>query len=277
MTNIASLHAKLLNVAHQTGFEFQLMLNRFAAEQFLARLSESQFAEKFIFKGGSLLTYLIETERKTKDLDFTIQKMSNQVADVVSVIKSVLTIVMDDGLEWGEIEGAPLPHPDMNYPGIRIVCRFLLGKMQGQIQLDMAVDAAAEAVRIPLKRIRYKDQPLMGPDFSILSYSRELIFAEKLQIAVKKGADNTRMRDYYDMFKLSQNNLDMVLLKTCLKSVFIKRATPFIETLVFDEKIISKLQGYWEGYSTKSRLQDAPHSISEIISLINGVLKEVTK
>jgi hypothetical protein len=163
----------------------------------------------------------------------------------------------------------------MDYPGVRIICHFMLGKMRGRIQMDMAIGDTVEAVRTPLKRIRYKDQPLMGPDFSLLSYTRELIFAEKLQIAIAKGKDNTRMRDYYDMFKLSQSTLDPSLFRVCLNSVFAKRETPLITAITFDEKTISKLQTYWEGYAVKSRLQDAPRAISEIISLINGMLKNI--
>ena len=113
MFNTAALHAKLLNIARRQGLDFQLLLNRFGAEQFLARLSESTFVEKFVFKGGSLLTYLIDTERKTKDLDFTIKQLSHEVRDVERVIQAVLAIPIDDGLEWGQLQGSPLQHPDM--------------------------------------------------------------------------------------------------------------------------------------------------------------------
>ena len=75
MQNASSLHAKLLNSARQEGLEFQLLLNRFGAEQFLERLTKSRYAERFIFKGGSLLAYIIETDRKTRDLDFSIKPL----------------------------------------------------------------------------------------------------------------------------------------------------------------------------------------------------------
>ncbi len=273
MKNAASLHAKLLNIARKERIEFQLLMNRFGAEQFLARLSRSPFAKKFIFKGGSLLAYLIDTDRKTKDLDFTIKHLSHQVDEVADVIKSVLRIPLDDCLKWGEIESSPLTHPDMDYPGVRIVCHFLIGKMRGRLQMDLAIGDAQEAVPISLKRIRYKDEPLMGPDFEILSYPRELIFAEKLQIAVAKGEENTRMRDYYDLFKLLRHGLDDALLKTCLMSVFAKRETPMISKFSPDEKALSKLQKYWEAYAVKAKLPDAPGKIIEIISLVNDKLK----
>lgn len=275
MKNTTSLHAKLLNIARKEGLEFQLLINRFGAEQFLARLSQSPFVEKFIFKGGSLLAYLIDTDRKTKDLDFTIIHLSNQVDEIRNIIKSVLEIPMDDCLDWGAIEGSTLTHPDMEYPGARIICHFLISKMRGRLQMDMAIGEVKEATYITLKRIRYKNEPLMGPDFSILSYPRELIFAEKLQVAVVKGEENTRMRDFYDLFKLLRYGLDDVLLKTCLTSVFTKRETPLISGFRPDEKARSKLQEHWETYIKKAKLPDSPNEIGEIILAVNAKLKEI--
>src|SRR3989338_7881530 len=128
--NIPSLHAKLLNIARAQKIELQLLLNRLGAEQFLYRLSLSPFADKFIFKGGSLLAYLIESDRKTKDLDFSIRQMKSQVEDTVKTIESILDIAVDDGITWKNVDGAPLIHPEMDYPGARIACHFLLGKMR---------------------------------------------------------------------------------------------------------------------------------------------------
>ena len=147
--NTASLHAKLLNIARKEGIEFQLLLNRFGAEQFLARLSQSDFVNKFIFKGGALLAYLIDTDRKTKDLDFTINQLGNQVEEVTAIIQSVLKIPMDDCVDWGEVEGSPLTHPDMPSPGVRTICHFLVGKMRGHVQIDMAVGEVQEAILTP--------------------------------------------------------------------------------------------------------------------------------
>ena len=93
--NIASLRARLLNISKEKKIDLQFLLNRLGAEQFLYRLSQSPHAEKFIFKGGSLLTYLIESERKTKDLDFSIREISNQVDETVKIIRSVLDIPVD--------------------------------------------------------------------------------------------------------------------------------------------------------------------------------------
>lgn len=55
--NLKSLHGRLLNVAREKGIEFQLLLHRLGAEQFLFRLSQSPYKDKFVFKGGTLLSY----------------------------------------------------------------------------------------------------------------------------------------------------------------------------------------------------------------------------
>lgn len=275
MDKVASLHGRLLNVAKQTGIEFQLLINRFAAEQFLERLSKSQHYEKFVFKGGFLLAYLIESDRNTKDLDFTLNLISNKVEETVKVINEILNISIEDMIEWKEIEGSMLKHPDMEATGVRIFCNFMIGKMRGKIQLDIASGIIEEAAPVKLKKIRYKDLPLLGSDFSILSYPAELIFAEKLQIALTRAENNTRMRDYYDMYKLLNNQLDLNLLRTCLISIFAKRNTVLPNKINLTEKNISILQSYWQAYLQKSKLKDIPKDISEIINFINQHLIKI--
>src|SRR3989338_11191849 len=98
--NPESIKAKLLNIAQIEKEVFQELLNRYGGEQFLARLSQSAYANKFIFKGGSLLTYLLDSKRKTRDLDFLIRHISNKVNDATRIIQEIIVIRLDDGLTW---------------------------------------------------------------------------------------------------------------------------------------------------------------------------------
>jgi predicted nucleotidyltransferase component of viral defense system len=142
MTNNAeSIRAKLLTVSKEKKVVFQDLLNRYGAEQFLARLSASRYVERFIFKGGSLLTYLIESDRRTKDLDFSILKIGHEVEKTLEVIKKILAVTLDDGLTWISPQGAPLRHPEMEYPGLRIKCPFKLGTAKGIVRMDLLTTA----------------------------------------------------------------------------------------------------------------------------------------
>jgi Nucleotidyl transferase AbiEii toxin, Type IV TA system len=53
------------------------------------------------------------------------------------------------------------------------------------------------------------------------AYLREAVDAEKLETLVKLGMANTRMKDFYDLWKLSHDvNFDGTLLTDAIKSTF---------------------------------------------------------
>lgn len=277
MANLAaSIRAKLLNVSKQDKVEFQDLLNRFGAEQFLERLSQSAYAQKFIFKGGALLTYIIETDRKTRDLDFSIHDVSNQIEGAAKIVQEILDIVIDDAVVWQKPEGEILNHPAMEYPGLRIRCAFTLGGALGQLQMDLAIGDQVNARKIPLERIRYKDTPLMGPDFEILAYPPETIFSEKLQTCFSKKGQNTRMKDYYDLFKLCGSDViqDSILVES-IKATFTQRQTEILAKLEFGSEDLKRLQDYWAAFLRKMKIADAPKEIADVIALVNEKLKAI--
>ncbi|MBI1383235.1 MAG: hypothetical protein GC161_19410 [Planctomycetaceae bacterium] len=66
----ASVRARLLNQAHQSGEEFERTLVRFAAERFLYRLGASSARDRCLLKGASLLAvWLPDPYRVTRDID----------------------------------------------------------------------------------------------------------------------------------------------------------------------------------------------------------------
>lgn len=275
-TNPASIRAKLLNISNDNKSSFQDLLNRFGAEQFLARLSASPFVDRFIFKGGSLLTYLIHTERQTKDLDFSIRQVSNQVEELLGVINSILSISLDDGLTWDLPTGSPLNHPEMEYPGVRIKCLFRLGTAKGMVHMDLAVGDSVEAKKTSLERIRYRGKPLIGQDFTILAYPPETIFSEKLQIVMKRAGLNTRMKDYYDLFKLAHlESLNPTHVRQSIERTFSNRGTDLKTEIVFEAEVFERLQLYWAAFVKKMNLTDVPTILTDLVAVINHRMKAI--
>ncbi|MFH1018854.1 MAG: nucleotidyl transferase AbiEii/AbiGii toxin family protein [Pseudomonadota bacterium] len=273
-TNPESIRAKLLAVSKERKLVFQDLLNRYGAEQFLARLSASRFVDRFVFKGGSLLTYLIEADRRTKDLDFSVSKLDQDIEKSLAVIQKILDIPLDDGLTWLSASGMRLKNPEMEYPGLRIKCPFKLGTAKGLVRMDLAVGDVVDPKKISLQRIRYRGKPLIGPDFPIMAYPVETIFAEKLQIAVKRGGQNTRMKDYYDLYNLSRSKtLEPRLLRRSIEKTFQKRATPPISTLDLDNDALKRLQGYWSAYLRKMRITGAPDALADVVREVNRLLR----
>lgn len=274
--NPESVRAKLFNISQDKKMMFQDLLNRYGAEQFLAKLAASPFRSQFVFKGGTLLTYLIDTERQTRDLDFSVKSEDYRIDAVATVIEHILNVFIDDALLWDIPSIEKLSHPEMDYPGFRIKCPFKLGNAKGLVRMDLAIGDIVEPKEFILERIKYRGEPLTGNDFSILIYPLEAIFAEKLQIALNRAETNTRMKDYYDLFKLSQlNSLDMILLARNIRNTFSKRGTNLQNVINFNEKAIEQLQFSWSQFVRKMKIVDAPHNLRDIIYSINQKLEEM--
>ena len=66
----ASVRQRLLNAARESGRPFDELLQYFAMERFLFRLSASPHGERFVLKGGLLLaTWYAAPTRATRDID----------------------------------------------------------------------------------------------------------------------------------------------------------------------------------------------------------------
>ncbi|MFT3892393.1 MAG: nucleotidyl transferase AbiEii/AbiGii toxin family protein [Anaerolineales bacterium] len=87
----ASILARLRNQAEIAEKPFVEILQYYAMERFLYRLSKTKYADKFILKGG-LLFYVwdLPLRRPTKDIDFR-GYVSNNSKDILKVIKTVIS------------------------------------------------------------------------------------------------------------------------------------------------------------------------------------------
>ena len=65
-----SVRQRLLNRVRETGEDYNLLLNRYAIERLLFRLSQSRHADQFVLKGAMLFTvWTGALHRPTRDLD----------------------------------------------------------------------------------------------------------------------------------------------------------------------------------------------------------------
>ena len=71
-----SLKGRINNYAKQNGIAAQVVLQNFMFERFLERLSRSEYQQKFIIKGGMLVTAIVGIDtRTTMDLDTTLRNL----------------------------------------------------------------------------------------------------------------------------------------------------------------------------------------------------------
>jgi hypothetical protein len=87
----ASVHARLLNQARAGSRSFNDLLQLYAMERFLHRLSRTKHADRFVLKGALLMRAWDTTMfRTTRDIDL-LARASNEVAVLEGVVREACT------------------------------------------------------------------------------------------------------------------------------------------------------------------------------------------
>jgi len=137
----ASVHQRLLDKARHTGRPFNELLQYFAMERFLYRLSRSKYAGNFVLKGALMLNVWERTTlpRPTLDIDVLAQRIGNSVDSIVQVVREICDQVVDpDGIAFGSetVAGERIAE-EAEYEGVRIRLRGSLGNARLSMQLDV--------------------------------------------------------------------------------------------------------------------------------------------
>ena len=115
------------------------------------------------------------------------------------------------------------------------------------------------------------------PAPSLRIYPPETVVAEKAEAMVHLGSLNSRMKDFYDIWRISQQfNFKGTDLCEALRRTFGKRETAVIE---FDELIAElldseTLQMQWTAFLSKSTIS-GPETFAEVLALIRKFLSPV--
>jgi predicted nucleotidyltransferase component of viral defense system len=120
---------------------------------------------------------------------------------------------------------------------------------------------------------------LSMPAPHLRAYTRESVIAEKCEAMVKLGAANSRMKDFYDIYRLSQDfEYDGAVLALALKSTFKRRRTviPSSPPVAFTAQFssIPAKQRQWQAFLDERELADAPQSLATTIDAIARFLSE---
>ncbi len=263
----ASVRQRLANKAQETGRPFQELLQYFAMERFLYRLSRSPHADKFVLKGALMFTaWGGLSSRPTKDIDL-LARMDNTVKAVETVMREVCGQEVEaDGLVFDteSVAGEAIKE-DADYPGVRVT--FLVTLLNGR--LSMQIDMGFGDVVTPSAAMTGYPALLDFPAPLMLGYPRETVVAEKFEAMTKLGLLNSRMKDFYDLWVLCQQfDFDGVTLATAIRRTFTHRKTavvahPTALTPTFGGDATKQTQ--WQGFLRKTRLNDLPTSLQSVI------------
>ncbi|MBS4168485.1 nucleotidyl transferase AbiEii/AbiGii toxin family protein [Parachlamydia sp. AcF125] len=275
--NEQALKDRLQAIAKERGIHFNECWKKLLLERFLARLARSKHTRKFVFKGGFLLAYMIEIGRETTDLDFLLTHMHAEEEEIREAIQEILATISDDGFSFSYKDLALLEQPHMEYPGYRVSLKAEFGRMKDHIHIDVGIGDIVQPTSREFSLFEYRGKPLFEREISLLVYPLETIFAEKLETVISKGAINSRMKDYHDLYLLIRQShvIQPLALGASLKSTFEHRETK-LELIDFDEVGLESLKKLWAAHLKNlgkiSRDLKLPHDIQEIIQEINSYL-----
>jgi len=269
-----SIHQKLLNKAKQSGRPFNELLQYYAIERFLYRLSLSGHAGQFVLKGGLLLrVWNSEESRATRDIDF-LAYADNSIESISEIVKEViLETVPEDGLIFDahSIEASRIVE-DADYEGVRLKFNGLLGSARIRMQLDIGfgdtIHPAAEEAEYPTL--------LDHPAPSLRIYPRETVLAEKLEAMLHLGAFNSRLKDFYDIWVLSKQTFEGLDLQTAVKNTLHNRGTELSAYSELEKELLDSMdkQTQWTAFIQKSMV-NAPDEFAFVLSEIGNFLAPV--
>ena len=187
------------NLAKGDSGRAQLLQRRYAMERFLERITESIYRENLVLKGGMLVTSMLGVgERMTRDTDVTMQDKRLDVESAVSMAREIAAIPLEDGMSFSVGDAYEIME-DSEYGGVRIEMKAHLGKTEIPMKVDISTgDALTPSAVSYAYRLLLEDRTI-----DILAYNVETVLAEKIETMLARSTLNTRMRDFYDMWVLT--------------------------------------------------------------------------
>lgn len=253
-----SVKDRLLNIARQEGRVFDVVLVRFALERLLYRLSISKHRDRFVLKGGMLVTVWVENDnRVTRDADF-LGHGDPDPERLAADFREIIAIEGDDGLVFDlEALTATVIREEMEYGGTRLKTAAYLEKTRIPVTIDIGFgDAMADATQ-------QLDYPTLLdlPAPNVRAYPPATVIAEKFQAMVALGVLNGRMKDYYDLWAIPRA-LDIGAddLDAAIRATFARRQTeiptersPGLSAEMVNDEV---KQRQWRAYAASIELEN---------------------
>ena len=278
MISSEQVKALIRNKSKTLNINSNIILRTVIFEFFLEKLSKSTYKDKFIIKGGFLVSAITKIDlRTTMDLDVTLKSLSIQKNDLKTYLEEIITIATHDKLVM-ELFSIDEIHEDADYPGLRATIIVYFDGFKETIKIDFTT---GDVLTPSEANFKYKTV-LYDSDIELKSYNIETVLAEKTETILSRGPLNTRMRDFYDVYilwKLRKNEIDKTVLKTAIIKTSKYRGTYdqiFNDCFVIISSIEqdSKMIKLWETYQTSYPFAKDV-SWEDSINSIRSIMKEI--
>lgn len=201
----ARYYAKLQEVSRLQRIDMLALVKVYVQQRLLYRLSVSDCGSKFCLKGGLMIAAYNEGEllRPTDDIDLNGFGLGG-IEDIEHAIRrAVEAEVPDDGVTFNaDSIKVQKDRGEGIIPGGKVVIEAAIHTAKVLLKVDVGFGNVITPWPAEF------DIPTLLPEYlpcpTISAYPLETIIAEKLHAMAQHGYDNTRMKDYYDIWKIQQ-------------------------------------------------------------------------
>ena len=275
--NRDSLKAKASNLSKKTNIPNKYLIQNFMFEALLKRISKSKYKNKFVIKGGLLLSSVFGVNlRSTMDLDTTIKGLPLDRDTITKVINEIISIDVEDNVRL-EIENMKDIREEELYSGFEVNLKAEFDGLKTNLMIDITTGDI-----ITYKEVEFKYSTLFDNEtINIMTYNYETIIAEKFESIISRNIDNTRMKDYYDLYmfvNLKWNDINKDTLRKAIINTskaretldYIDNANKYIELISDDSRLKSLWNSYQNNYEYAKDIEfvdtiNAIKVISEIV------------
>ena len=275
--NKESITQKLRNKAKELDLNYNLVLSKFLFDEFLKLISISIYRKNFLLKGGMLLTYSLGVQnRSTQDIDFLVKGFPIETVELKRILKEILGDTNKKDL-WFELNDTIEEiKAEEKYAGLRF---HVIGHL-ANIRIPFSIDIATGDSIYPLPRLeRYST--ILGDNIELNMYPLETVLSEKLQTILTRAENNSRSKDFYDIYAILKNKLEVINikeLKVAVSNTFSYRKTEvskdeakvIVNHINKDSLIIER----WIRYQKKNPYAKGIE-FSEIIDSLNTLIEMV--
>ena len=277
MINIMQLKAKIKNISKEKNISAQLVLQNYMMERFIERIALSDFQDQMIIKGGLLISSIVGLDsRTTMDIDMTLKGKPVNEVFILNYINEISRININDEVKFDVVSITEIRETD-DYFGFRVSLIAGIGTMKIPLKIDITTGD-----KIIPSEISY-EYPLMFENRSIKikAYNLETILSEKIETVISRGNQNTRMRDFYDVYillKLKSKNIDYNILRLAIEETSKKRDS--LNLLLKYKEIISNIENNnemlvrWENYRNSFNYARTIY-FNEICKFLKEILEKI--
>ncbi|MBQ5989744.1 MAG: nucleotidyl transferase AbiEii/AbiGii toxin family protein [Oscillospiraceae bacterium] len=278
MSSVASVKDRLKNLSRKCGKTMQELLVNYGLERTIYRLSKSRYAENFTLKGGIFLYALFEGNyaRATTDIDLLARKIDNGTENIRTVFRKIFSMETDDPLRFDlDTLNVVSITEFKKYHGVNVSVKAFLDRTK----IDVSIDIGFGDTIYPDKVMM--DFPVVLSDEvpRIYAYSLSSSVAEKFEAIVSLAYDNSRFKDYYDIYVIALNyDFDGNELLEAVKETFENRHTSLSEIVAFENGFSDDAlrQSRWKAFVKKKKAMITV-SLEETITVIEKLFSPVVE